>query len=372
MKISSSSIAAQGSSALYVSNYSEERLMVSKKEEDGTQTTASMVSAEKKEALFLQSSFSLDLTKDSALKRLGYDAEKVNKPHKIDRAKDDEPISIEELRLRIIEETISFLTGKKFRFKRFDEPSVDLGSGNNAPRMPVQSSNAASNANNGEAVRSMYTEHFEYEAMSYSAQGSVKTSDGRSIDFSVEMNMSRSVYEEFQNIIKVDPLKTLCDPLVIHYDNALPPGLSDQKFSFDLDSNGASDQISLLSKGTGFIALDKNRDGKINDGNELFGTKSGNGFADLAEYDRDGNNWIDENDEIFDKLRIWIKDDSGEDKLLALGEMGIGAIYLGSECTNFHMGGANIAQSEGVMRQTGLFLRENGTAGTVHHIDFSI
>ena len=67
----------------------------------------------------------------------------------------------------------------------------------------------------------------------------------------------------------------------------------------------------------------------INDGNELFGTKSGDGFKDLAKYDKDRNGWIDEADDIFDDLRIWTKDEQGNDKLLTLKEAGVGAIYLG-------------------------------------------
>ena len=38
----------------------------------------------------------------------------------------------------------------------------------------------------------------------------------------------------------------------------------------------------------------------------------------------DGNGWIDEKDEIFNRLRIWTKDESGNDKLVALGVAGIG------------------------------------------------
>lgn len=74
--------------------------------------------------------------------------------------------------------------------------------------------------------------------------------------------------------------------------------------------------------------MDINGDGKINDGNELFGPKSGNGFSDLAAFDEDGNGWIDENDFVYDKLRIWTKDKYGNDSLLAIGKKGIGAIYL--------------------------------------------
>ena len=126
-----------------------------------------------------------------------------------------------------------------------------------------------------------------------------------------------------------------------------------------------------LGRGSGFLALDKNEDGKINDGSELFGTKSGNGFADLKEYDSDGNGWIDENDEIFGKLKVWCKNDDGEDILMDLKEADIGAIYLGSQSTEFTLNGYDAA-TDGVLRSTGLFLRESGSVGTVQHVDVAV
>lgn len=42
------------------------------------------------------------------------------------------------------------------------------------------------------------------------------------------------------------------------------------------------------------LSLDQNGNGEIDNGTELFGTKSGDGFADLARYDLDYNGWIDE------------------------------------------------------------------------------
>ena len=79
--------------------------------------------------------------------------------------------------------------------------------------------------------------------------------------------------------------------------------LSDQTFYFDLDADGEEEEISML-KGSGYLALDKNEDGIINDGSELFGTGNGDGFADLARYDEDGNGWIDENDSILSLIHI--------------------------------------------------------------------
>ena len=138
-----------------------------------------------------------------------------------------------------------------------------------------------------------------------------------------------------------------------------------------MDSNGTADQISFAGSGSGFLALDKNSDGKINDGNELFGPQSGNGFSELGKYDSDNNGWIDENDSIFNNLRIWTKDSEGNDKLFALGEKGIGAIYLGNIDTNFKMKNQD-NDSQGEIQSTGIFVKENGSVGTVQHIDLTI
>ena len=151
-----------------------------------------------------------------------------------------------------------------------------------------------------------------------------------------------------------------------------PVGVSDQKFLFDIDCDGKEDNISLLAKGCGFLALDRNGDGKINDGSELFGTKSGNGFADLAVFDMDGNGWIDEKDEIFNHLRIWTKDESGNDKLVALGVAGIGAIYLGSTSTQFSLNSKDDNTTNAVVKSSGIYLKENGTAGMVQQVDLAV
>ena len=127
----------------------------------------------------------------------------------------------------------------------------------------------------------------------------------------------------------------------------------------------------MTKAGSGFLALDKNGDGKINDGNELFGVKSGDGFADLAEYDSDGNGWIDENDEVFDKLKVWTRTEDGKDELKSLKDSGVGAIFLGAEDTEFTLEGED-GVLDGKVRKTGIFLKEDGSAGTIQHVDLAI
>ena len=161
------------------------------------------------------------------------------------------------------------------------------------------------------------------------------------------------------------------DPLVINLEGN-PASFSDQTFFFDLDSDGKAEELSSLAKGSGFLALDLNNDGIINDGSELFGTKSGDGFKDLAAYDKDGNGWIDEDDEVFKHLKVWTKDADGRDRLIALGDAGVGAIYLGHTATEFSVKQMETNQTQGIVRSTGVFLKESGEVGTIQHVDLVI
>ncbi|MCM1090923.1 MAG: hypothetical protein NC092_04165 [Butyrivibrio sp.] len=207
---------------------------------------------------------------------------------------------------------------------------------------------------------------FEQESTSFSTVGTVRTSDGREINFNVDIGMSRQFQETFQEELQAASVK-MCDPLVINLDTDVAE-LSDQKFYFDIDADGDKDEISGLGSKSGYLALDKNGDGVINDGSELFGTASGDGFADLAAYDEDGNGWIDEGDAIWSKLKIWCKDENGKDVLYRLADKGVGAICLQNAATDFTLQGAQ-GQTNGAIRRTGVFLYENGNVGTVQHVD---
>ena len=211
--------------------------------------------------------------------------------------------------------------------------------------------------------------HEETENTGFATQGTVKCADGREINFNLNVTMSRSFQEYYEENVRMMEV-SMCDPLVINLDGNIAE-LSDQTFLFDLDGDGQKDEINRLGAGSGFLALDKNGDGVINDGNELFGTKSGNGFADLAAYDTDHNGFIDEGDEIWDKLKIWVMDENGEGQLYSLAEKGVGAICLQNAVTDFAITDEN-NQAKGRIRNTGFFLYENGEVGSVQHVDMTL
>ncbi len=215
---------------------------------------------------------------------------------------------------------------------------------------------------------SQETVRIEAEDTSFSTVGTVRTADGREIHFNVNVGMSRQFQQIFREDLETAPFK-MCDPLVINLDTDAA-SLSDQTFYFDIDADGELDEVSRLGAGSGYLALDKNGDGVINDGSELFGTASGNGFADLAGYDEDGNGWIDENDAIWNRLKIWVKDENGRDVLYRLADKGVGAICLQNVSTDFTLTGQG-GRTGGAIRKSGIFLYENGAAGTVQHLDIA-
>ena len=212
------------------------------------------------------------------------------------------------------------------------------------------------------------TYYMQEQSASFQTQGQVVTADGRTIDFNLNVHMSSRFEAYYKESFDIQKAVNLCDPLVINLDSS-PATVSDQTFYFDLDGDGVEEDIHKLNSGSGYLALDKNNDGKINDGNELFGTTSGDGFADLAKYDEDGNGWIDENDAIWNHLKIWVQTEQGP-QLYSLADKGVGAICLNRMPTYYTQYDKD-GEVSAVVRSTGMFLYENGAAGSMQHLDLA-
>ena len=206
----------------------------------------------------------------------------------------------------------------------------------------------------------------EEETTSFRAHGKARCSDGREIDFDINVGMSRSFEKMSKKMLNFDPANCI-DPLVINLNEGVA-SVSDRYIYFDLDGDGEEERIKSLSENSGYLALDKNGDGIINDGTELLGTASGDGFTELAAYDSDGDGWIDEDDEIFDKLKVWIRNEDGTDTLLSFKDAGVGAINLANSRTEYSIKDKN-NRSDAIIRSTGMFLYEDGRTGTVQQVD---
>lgn len=262
---------------------------------------------------------------------------------------------------------IESLTGRKVRL--FDPGMMKLGEVTDT-RIQQDQAQAQSTQRQGWGVE--YDRHEtlrESEQTRFEAQGVVRTSDGREIRFQLSLQMSREFFQETNVSVRAgDGVKK--DPLVINFSGTAAQ-LTDTKFAFDLNSDGKTEQVSFVAPGSGFLALDKNGNGTIDNGSELFGTQSGNGFTDLSAYDSDKNGWIDENDAVYSKLRVWSKDASGKDQLSTLAQRNVGALYLGNVTTPFDL--KNTANDlQGQVRSSGVYLNEDGSAGTLQQVDLVV
>jgi len=126
-----------------------------------------------------------------------------------------------------------------------------------------------------------------------------------------------------------------------------------------------------VKSGSGFLVFDRNGDGAINNGREMFGALTGDGFKELAALDDDRNGWIDENDSAYRDLQVWRKNSQGQDDLSTLQEANVGAISLARVATPFAVKDTN-NQLQGQIQNTGIFLQETGEAGTIQKIDLAV
>jgi hypothetical protein len=272
-----------------------------------------------------------------------------------------------DLRLQIIKDIIEIMTGKKIDTL---DPADMTQPGNEAPAPrengQAPSSNADQRTPQGWGVDYYFNEtHYSKEGTAFSASGGVKTADGRIIDFNVTLEMSRESLD--QRTVSLKAGDALLDPLMIDF-SGLGVSFSEVKFEFDLSANGEKRGFSAPGAGCGFLAYDKNGNGVIDDGSELFGPSTGSGFNELAGLDADANGWIDENDPAFSSLKIWQKSADG-DIVSGLGEKDVGALYCGSASTLFDLTAGESRSMAGRLKETGIWLRESGGAGVMQEVD---
>lgn len=145
---------------------------------------------------------------------------------------------------------------------------------------------------------------------------------------------------------------------------------------FDHDGNGFAQQTGWVGRDDGLLVLDRNGNGLIDSGRELFGSQTmasidgsleSNGFSALSRLDSDGNRLIDGSDSSFSSLKVWIDvDGNGKasgDELHGLAELGIESISLA-----YASGGVD---AQGNMHsQIGSYNRTDGLVGKIHDVWF--
>ncbi|WP_457628083.1 hypothetical protein [Persephonella sp.] len=259
-----------------------------------------------------------------------------------------ETMSAEELKTFIIDFLVEKLTGKKLKKLKME----DISGGQNLPveipenRLPALSA-------------SVHTQKLTYqmEEVNFKAFGYIRTPEGGEISFQIEFSLKRELlqYEESKTDFAV------VDPLVINLDGKLEDMLTDSSFEFDIDGDGEDEKLPGLSDGRGFLVFDRNKNKKADDRSELLGAKTGDGFRELKELDRNRNGWIDKADDIFEHFYVW---NPGK-WFKKLDEVGIDTLFTEGIHTPFRL-------NQAFLNKSGVFLDRNGSPGIISQLDFLV
>ena len=175
---------------------------------------------------------------------------------------------------------------------------------------------------------------------------------------------AKHIYDAAKSI-----LPKIIDPLIIDLDmDGLETTPLEDGFCFDHENDGFREISAWVSKDDGILAYDKNNNGKIDNGNEIFGdnyiksdgTKATSGFDALSDLDSNNDGVIDARDENFANIKIL----KGDGTILTLEEAGISSISLSKTQIN------NVDANGNTQLSSGTYTRADGTTGTLG--DFSL
>ena len=161
------------------------------------------------------------------------------------------------------------------------------------------------------------------------------------------------------------------DPIVIDLNkDGLHLTQLNPALNFDHDSNDFKEATGWISNDDAFLTYDKNGNGIIDDGSEMFGeTNAANGFEALKKFDDNKDGKIDENDAIWQKLSLWrdinsdAKTDEGE--LISIKDTDIKSIDL--NYSNTH-----IASNGNTIKQVSKVEFKDGSSTTANDVNFEV
>ncbi|WP_327393846.1 calcium-binding protein, partial [Pseudomonas coronafaciens] len=184
--------------------------------------------------------------------------------------------------------------------------------------------------------------------------------------------------------------ETTASPLILDLDGDGVETLStDAGVHFDHDGNGFLESTGWVGVDDGLLVYDRNRDGKIDSGSELFGNKTSisvdkkaaNGFLALSEFDSNKDGVFDSHDNAFSELNVWVDKNSdgvvSEGELLTLTQAKVASINLSYSDSSKPDASGNAPQSMldsngNDHRQLGSYTRIDGSVAAIEDVWFDV
>lgn len=218
----------------------------------------------------------------------------------------------------------------------------------------------ANDQTNSEAPLEQFVQEWTYSAQYLSAElnGSANFTDGSALSWAFKFEMS---YQEFSYSERIEP--PMQDPLTLSF-TGRPVELLAQTSRFALTESHSN--IRHLGANQFYLAVDSNENGTIDNGAELFGPQTGQGFAELRAYDEDNNGWIDAKDSIWSSLYLW----HPEGPMQSLEQMNLLALSVQDTATPF-----TLRQNDevlGQLQRSSVFLTQDKKVGLLQQIDLHI
>ncbi|MDN4146078.1 calcium-binding protein [Pseudomonas tohonis] len=190
--------------------------------------------------------------------------------------------------------------------------------------------------------------------------------------FEIEQ-MDKEVNTNFDSALKT------ASPMVLDLDgDGIETYGAEGQTLFDHDGDGNKHGSGWVKPDDGLLVLDRNHNGSIDNGHELFGentlladgTKAKDGFAAMQAVDGNADGKLDANDAVWGDLRVW-RDLNGDGisqsgELFTLQDLGIESIATGSDGKKQALGNDNHIDGFGTFKWDAAHGGGNGVSGDVY------
>jgi len=206
------------------------------------------------------------------------------------------------------------------------------------------------------------------QQLNYQVQGKFNINDNElSLNYNFALSSKRTSYSKIE--MSAAALK---DPLIVQFGSQGLGDIKGQK-DFAINQDDTLDNLPIFSGDVGYLVYDKNNNQQADNGSELFGPKTGQGFAELALLDSNKNGFIDAEDQQFEQLFLWQPSDEDEQtaQWISLKDAKIQAISLSAINTPFDFYDQH-GQIQAQLRQSSFAISDDGYGRGVHQVDVRI